>query len=428
VRILFVSHGFPPHQEAGVEIYTAALADSLARSGDEPYVFASSYTSDGAVDAEEMRGSVPVRRFFVPRRQVRLRFHDDDVERAFLDHLDAVRPDVVHVQHLHSVTVPLISVVVRRGIPVVLSLHDFWFLCPAFQRYSQASHPLRGRLAGLDCYAHLELRPRMLAGMIVRRTFVRRARLHLERARLMRGELAAANAIVVPSRFVWSRFASAGVDLSRASLISHGIEALSKTERSIANTGVRVGYLGGIVRSKGVDLLARAFNAIDEPTASLELCGPEIDPAFARRIRRIAARDPRVSLHPPIPHVEVGRFLAGIDVLVVPSRLDESFSIVAREALAANVPVVASDSGALSEVVEPGQNGLLFQRGNAHDLQRKLEPLVREPRRIATLRTGSHVKTMDEHAREIRDVYQRVRQPASAVGRDPSGTVGSLLK
>jgi glycosyltransferase involved in cell wall biosynthesis len=242
----------------------------------------------------------------------------------------------------------------------------------------------------------------------------------------MRVELAAANAIVVPSRFVWSRFASAGVDLSRASLISHGIEALPNIERPAADSGVRVGYLGGIVRSKGVDLLARAFNAIDEPTASLELCGPEIDPTFARRILRIIARDPRISLRPPIPHAEVGRFLAGIDVLVVPSRLDESFSIVAREALAASVPVIASDGGALSEVIVPGQNGLLFARGNARDLQRKLEPLVREPQRLATLRRGPHIKTMDEHAREIRDVYERVRQPA--VCRDPTPTVESLLK
>lgn len=414
MKVILVTHGFPPYQSGGVENYTAALADSLVRAGVEPFVFTSSYTSRTAVDSAADYENVQVRRFFSPRRQIRLRFHDEAVERAFLAYVDQVRPDAVHVQHLLSLTVPLISLVKRLGIPVVVTLHDFWFLCPEIQQYRRACHPLQGQFAGLNCYAHIELRPRMLVSMLIRATILRRARLHLQRARLMRIELAAADAIVVPSRFVWRTFSAAGIDLSSAQLITHGIEELPHVDRPPADSGTRVGYLGGIARSKGVDLLVRAFRAIEDPNARLSLCGPEVDPRFALKLRRAISSDPRVSLNPAIPRPAVGEFLSRLDLLVIPSRLDESFSLVAREALSAGVPVLASDTGALSEVIFDGENGLLFERGSGRDLRRQLEALIREPEKLAGLRKPSAIKTMDEHAREIRSLYEDVRGRAAA--------------
>jgi len=70
---------------------------------------------------------------------------------------------------------------------------------------------------------------------------------------------------------------------------------------------------------------------------------------------------------------------AAADIAVVPSVCHESFGIVAVEAMAAGVPVVASRVGGLQEIVVHGRTGLLFERGNAADLAAALRVLLRDP-------------------------------------------------
>jgi glycosyltransferase involved in cell wall biosynthesis len=78
------------------------------------------------------------------------------------------------------------------------------------------------------------------------------------------------------------------------------------------------------------------------------------------------------------PFVSPGRLAEvyrSFDVLVVPSRL-EGFGLVAAEAMAQGVPVVAANVGGLPEVVEDGVTGLLFAPGNPADLADKLSAVL----------------------------------------------------
>src|SRR5690606_9282197 len=59
-------------------------------------------------------------------------FRNREVERAFDALLDELRPDVVHVEHLMLLSMRLPEIAARRGIPTVMSLHDFWLACARF--------------------------------------------------------------------------------------------------------------------------------------------------------------------------------------------------------------------------------------------------------------------------------------------------------
>lgn len=72
---------------------------------------------------------------------------------------------------------------------------------------------------------------------------------------------------------------------------------------------------------------------------------------------------------------DISDLLAGIDILVVPS-ISESFSMIILEALAAGLPIVATDRGGPSEIIQDGENGLLFKSQDFADLARKLEKLI----------------------------------------------------
>ena len=405
MRVLLVVHGFPPHEQSGTELYTASLAQALARAGHDVAVFTGSHSAGEPMQEWRKDDNVEVERLARPRRRLRVNYSSDPVEQVLLSTVDRFQPDVVHVHHLLGLTMPLVALLKERGHRVVLTLHDHWFLCPEVQPFSPRAHRLSGDRYGLNCFVHLELlRPRRAASMLVSRDLLARARLHRERARLARAELEEADILVTPSRFLRERFASFGIPATRLFTIPHGISPPAEAAAA-KRWDVRVGYLGPVLHAKGVDLLVRAFRGVRNPGARLLVRGPEPDERFAQRVRRLAVLDERISLGRGIPHAEVGQFLAEIDLLAIPSRFQESFSLVAHEAFAAGVPVLASDSGALPEIVTEGSNGALFRTGSVRDLRGRLRDLLDAPERLGTLRSFAPVKTIDAHAAELAALY-----------------------
>jgi glycosyltransferase involved in cell wall biosynthesis len=389
---MLVVHGFPPEEASGTELYTASLAAALREAGQEVAVFAGSHSAREPV--REQRGAVE--RFARPRERLRLRYHDAATERAFLAALDRFKPDVVHVQHLLGLTLPLLARVRARETPVVLTLHDHWLLCPELQPYRPYAH----RLGDWSCFVHLELlRPRRLASMLLERDLRARARAYRDRAQLVREELAAAAVVIAPSRFIADRFGGEPL------VLAHGVAPVAAAPRPGRAT---VGYLGPLIHGKGVDLLLRAFRGV--PGGRLVVRGPAPDARYAERVRRLAARDPRVSLGPAVPRDELAAFFAELDLLVVPSRLHESFSLVVREAFSAGVPVLASDAGAL-----PESGAATFRSGSVRDLRRKL---LQPPAR------PGDVKSLAGHAIELVALY-RALQPRTKYARARSRSVAS---
>jgi len=103
--------------------------------------------------------------------------------------------------------------------------------------------------------------------------------------------------------------------------------------------------------------------------------------------------------------------LGQMDVLVIPSTWHETFSLVAREGLLSGTPVIASEIGALPEVINSGQNGLLVPPGDVDALHGALHNLSADPALLAHLREGAilsakEIKSMEDHVREVDLIYQ----------------------
>ena len=111
---------------------------------------------------------------------------------------------------------------------------------------------------------------------------------------------------------------------------------------------------------------------------------------------------------------DAGRVLAGIDVIVVPSRWYENAPGVIFESFAAKAPVVAANLGGMSEFVWHEENGLLFEPEDAEDLGRGLRRLAGEPGLLERLRSGiGPVKTIGEYTDELVELYASLLREAS---------------
>ncbi|MFY9822794.1 MAG: glycosyltransferase, partial [Thermoanaerobaculia bacterium] len=236
--------------------------------------------------------------------------------------------------------------------------------------------------------------------------------LHAARARLTQREIRRADAYVMGSQAVLDSFLSLGWLRAEddAQVIPYGVERPGAAPRTGApRLPLRFGFIGSLLPHKGAHLAVAAFRGVDPARATLTVWGdPRISPAYAVELEAMAS--PAVRFAGRFEEERRQEIFAGLDVLIVPSLGLESFGLVAREALAAGIPVLASRRGALAELFDAGPPcGALFDPDDPAELAAWIERLADDLGIVARWR-GTHpaVKGMEEHAEEIEALYERL--------------------
>lgn len=155
-------------------------------------------------------------------------------------------------------------------------------------------------------------------------------------------------------------------------------------ERFPAGTSPVIGYVGRLIEPKGLRTLASALGQIRDLDWRLVLVGTgEFQPEFEKLLAEQSVRE-RVSFAGYVPHHETPRWLASMDMLVLPSETqpnwEEQFGRVIPEAMACGAAVVGSDSGEIPYLIRQGQGGLVFTQRNATEMAAAFRKLITEPK------------------------------------------------
>ncbi len=102
-----------------------------------------------------------------------------------------------------------------------------------------------------------------------------------------------------------------------------------------------------------------------------------------------------VEFQKPIPRADLPEFLGKFDALLLPSVWAEPLARIMQEGLACGMAVVGSANGGTAETIVHGENGLLFQPGDAADLAKQVLRLLGEPSLLRKLAEGGR-KTAEE--------------------------------
>ena len=461
MRILQVTNGYPPTATAGVEQYTRQLSHGLsARHDVRIFCRESSLQHDEYDLLDEPFEGLHVRRVvndFQQVSQIEGFYLDRRIESIFEQTLQEWQPDLVHFQHCIGLSASLLEAAARAGIPHLLTLHDYWFLCSAVQLLHRLGHICPGPVEDVDCsrcatpptdlfrplkgtrlhrVLRLRLNERVKQGILAAQARLARhlTAIHGEPARLQYRErytymvslLANTPLILTPSRFARDVHVRHGVPEGRIEVLPLGLELGqwqgADHSQPARGEGLRVGYLGSLLQHKGVEVLVRAFRRLEQTGSTLAIHGSVApnDP-FASRLRRLVGDDPRARLMGRYHQQDLPRILGGIDVIVIPSLWHETFSIVAREALLSGTPVIASHVGALPEIVHDGQNGLLVPADDVDALHAALHSLSTDPDLLARLQAGARlsakgIKSMEDHVHELDEIYRRLTSRAGGDG------------
>ncbi|HXT52065.1 MAG TPA: glycosyltransferase [Thermoanaerobaculia bacterium] len=456
MRVVLVVHGYPPTALGGTELYVEALARALRDAGDDVHVLTRSVAfarPEYAVERETREG-VEVRRINQAFRHSSCfadSYRNEAVRRWFAAALDELRPDVVHVHHLTCLSADLPEDLAARGIPAVMTLHDYWMICHRGQLLDRDLRRCAGpmpegcaRCLGAEAevpigkeaarflrrtaakWPRSAIALRQVAATLLARqgdeedgTAAASRATTLDRARFMQRQLAAVDLLLAPSRTLRDRFLAFGVPAERLRLQQLGIPvAPFRNSRRTAGDSLRIGFLGSLMVSKGAHLLLAAFARLRAGEATLRVFGEPVgyhgDPSY-RDVVAPLLQTPGVQHLGWLAHDEVPAALAEIDLLVVPSIWEENSPLTIREAFAAGVPVVASDLGGMAEIVEHGRNGLLFHVGDVDDLHRYLRRVLDEPGLLAALRAGiPPVRDIADDTAWTREIYAEVRAAKAA--------------
>jgi glycosyltransferase involved in cell wall biosynthesis len=279
------------------------------------------------------------------------------------------RPEVVHVHN----TFPLLSAAVLHAcrdarVPVVATIHNYRLACAngTFFRQGAVCHDCAGgqnyRAVVHGCY---------------------------------RGSRAATAPVVVAMgvhRQTWRSLVSAYIFISASQRdLLKGFDPapdrvfvrynlIPRRDRPQAARTPTVVYAGRLDEPKGVRLLMAGWDHYleqpDEPGLSLAIAGA--GPLGDETARWASAR-PSVTMTGPLSSDKCAELIAGARAVLLPSVWEETFGLVAIEAMAAGVPPVAAAHGSFTELITSGVDGVLFSPGDPAALGRAVADVERNP-------------------------------------------------
>ncbi len=443
MKILLVSGFFPPTHTAGSEKRTLGYALELKKLGHSVQVLCAGSFDEGAQYwngiTDEIYRDIPVRRVYLnwqlapdPNRYL----YDNPVIAEHLDDwITEWQPEVAHIISCYTLSASIIEVLRHRGVPLLLTLVDFWFVCPRLNLLHADGSLCDGRTTPWECQRCMlwnakiyRWSRRVLPENFVKKglTFISKhpalSRQHgligmaldmEHRKRYLTGVLSQVDFITAPSHVLAEMVRGAGMDIAIQVIHSgHDLTWLTTMPPRHTSSVIRFGYIGQISPQKGVYELVAAFIKGDfDDNVELHVYGNQNqNPEYMQRINRLLThQSSNVTFHGAFPPDRLGEVLAQIDVLVVPSSWWENNPRVIQEAFASKTPVIASDVTGIAEFVTHEVNGLLFERGSVTDLTQQLRRVAQDPSLLTQLQAGiTPVKTIEQEMAELIAVYERL--------------------
>lgn len=352
MKILFVHNIYKPYYRGGAETVALNLVAGLKARGDEPVVVSLGYENkEESIDGIKVYRVKPANVFNyldINKKPIWLRiiFHlldlfNDLTPWKVLKIAIAEQPDFIFLQGIKGFGYVLPRLLKSRGFRISLRVFDLQYLHPSGLLLKKYNHQL------VAVWSRL--------------------------AKFMLGPI---DLVIFPSNHIKKTHDKFGFFVKdRVAVIPNPLPPdASLTSKNRKHHKIKnFLYLGQMEKYKGPGDLLEALSAVDGEFV-LHLVGEGND---LNEFKRLAVGDQRIIFYGQREREFLSQEIwPQVDLLINPSRVEESFGMVIIESYANGVPVIASDIGALSELVREGETGWLIRAGDVSQLRYKLQNII----------------------------------------------------
>ncbi len=330
-----------------------------------------------------------------PEREI----EDALIRKYFADFLDNFQPNIIHFHNLFNLSISIAQEAKFRNIPSAFTSHNFWLICPRLYLLTedgkQCTGPDKtGRKCAL-CLGNIDQAQKY-------------------NKRLQQGIHAASEYFslhLAPSSRTKELFTSSGHSEKNIRVVRQASPIIDKIikHRTIKNRDnlLRVGYLGAAIPIKGVHILALAAQQFSCRELIVSVHG-NISTEYEAYLREIDKKN-ILRFSGAYTYEYLPEILSQLDLVVVPSLVEETGGLTTVESLAAGIPVIASRIGGLTDAVTDGKNGLLFTPGNVGELSNALKQMIENKDLYYKLQQNArHEKTFNEFLNELLSIYDEL--------------------
>ena len=315
---------------------------------------------------------------------------DRETGKRFNALLDDFRPEVVHLNNVHSYLSPSIGEIAhRRGIRVVWTLHDYKLLCPRYDCMRNGTEPCE------ECYGDKRgvlrygcMKDSRIASMLAYAEARTWSRERIE---------SFTDAYICPSRFMAEKMAQGGFSPKKIKVLRNFVHA-SQCRRDAYDKGDYYCYLGRLSPEKGLRKLIEAANTLPYRLTVIGT-GP-----MSEKLRGMS--------RPNIEYVgyreweDIRELVGKARFCVVPSEWYENSPLSVIEALCLGTPVLGARIGGIPELIDEGENGMTFVSGDIGDLRDKIHLMYGTPFDYAGMaREACAQYDADAYYEKLTDIY-----------------------
>ncbi|TWU60611.1 Glycogen synthase [Rubripirellula tenax] len=275
-----------------------------------------------------------------------------------------IRPDVAHFHNVFPVLSPAVfSAVKRAKVSTVWTLHNYRLICPGMllMRDGKPCEECVGKRFAFPAIRHRCYRNSLPATTVIAAT------LSVHRGiRTWRDDV---DRFLVPSEFARRKLTAGGVPEAKLTVKPNFVSG----EPGVGGgAGGYFLFVGRLSEEKGVHCLLNAWLRLKNPLP-LKILGSGELPSD---LRDAIARLDNVEFLGSRSAEEVMQMMADARATIVPSICYETFGLVVTESFSVGTPVIASDIGAIGELIDHGKNGLKFAPGDPQALASAVETFV----------------------------------------------------
>lgn len=403
MKILFVVHQFFPEHYTGTERFVLNLCKQLQKMGHEVHVisYAITETSEfreelGFLIKDYVFQGVPVtliKHEAIPL-DINFRIFFPEMETIIDRFFQKNNFDITHIAHTMRMGI-VFRVAKKRNVPVILTLTDFWLMCP---------RGIASTIQGQLCYGSSDGENCIYTcyngqGSNAIKQRVNEAKQCLQIARQ----------IIFPTLFLKGMFYKQ-IYSGPSHIIRFGIDYGSiqyeKNKPIKKDDGINIGYLSTLLPHKGAHILINAFILANQKNLHLKVFGdPTYDKDYFEYLKDIS-KNKNIEFLGRYHDEDLSGILNDLDLVSLPSIWWENTPLVMLKAMAQKVPIIVSDLPGMTEIVQDNKNGFVFKVGDSEDLKNRLIILAQDSTVLQEIRKHvSYLKRIEEEAFEYERIY-----------------------